>query len=302
MALLMMNEATKLPEMLPGNQIERLGDPVTDKLTYSLVDQRRMPRFFARSERDTQMQKRDLYHLLFYLRTGMGYKATNPRDYVYALLGLAEDRKTLGIIPDYTQPVEDAFADVTRRLVANGYTNALAFALSTKLTPNLPSSMSHVFFCTFRTAQDQPSLQTAHVTLDVADKSRLPIRASQVGTVTKLAPALPFTSDGNTLATDPVTAATVFIKWLSLIERELLLYPEEEESQFFNNPDPVVIGTPRRAQDHARLARSLCVMRNPSSSVWTRDQPERHYHLLAASFRDEGVHEAVERDEMEKRM
>ncbi|KAG7284760.1 hypothetical protein NEMBOFW57_009371 [Staphylotrichum longicolle] len=302
-----MNEATSLFGALSGDVSERLGDPITDKLTYSLVDQRPMPRFLAGSERATQTRERGLYHLLFYLRSGMGYKATDPRDYVYALLGLAEDREALGIIPDYTQPVEDVFTDVTRRLVANGYTDSLAFALSTKATTGLPSwvpdwrSMSHVFFCTFRTAQDQPSLETAHVTFDVADKFRLPIRAAHVGTITKLAPALPGGRDWATLmarGADPFT--TTLLEWLSSVENELLLSPAEEQAQYLNNSDPVVVGMTRRAQDRARLARSLCAMRSPVSDTWRRDQPERYYHLLAAMFRDEAVYGSLEQDKMEK--
>ena len=41
-------------------------------------------------------------------------EATDPRDKVYALLSLADDREKLGIVPDYTKSVNEVYTDVTR--------------------------------------------------------------------------------------------------------------------------------------------------------------------------------------------
>ncbi|KAK0643852.1 heterokaryon incompatibility protein-domain-containing protein [Cercophora newfieldiana] len=299
-ALLGVNMASEMALMIQDDSIVPLGDAVTYRLTYAMG--RGLPSFFADNERVEQLKKRGLYHLLFYVRGGMGYKATNPRDYVYGLLGLAVDRQALRIVPDYTQPVEEVFAHVMRRLLANGFTDALSFAVSSKTILGLPSwvpdwsSMSHVFFCTFRTAQAQPQPETPDIILSPhpSDNSTaLSILGSPVGTITHLAPALDWDP------TRPEELGSAIISWLARVERELLLSPEEEEAQFWNNPDPVVIGTPRRDQDRARLARSLCAMRDPISNVWERHEPERYYKLLAASVSNLQAYIILQHDGLE---
>ena len=50
------------------------------------------------------------------LRTSLTLEATDARDKVYALLGLADDREKLGIVPDYTKSLNQVYADVTRNV------------------------------------------------------------------------------------------------------------------------------------------------------------------------------------------
>jgi hypothetical protein len=50
-------------------------------------------------------------------------KATEPRDKIFALLGLASEESYRGLIPDYGATVPDVFTDVTRHLISNNADN-----------------------------------------------------------------------------------------------------------------------------------------------------------------------------------
>lgn len=57
---------------------------------------------------------------------------------MYALLSLAEDREELGIVPDYTKPLSEVYADVTRNVLrTSGKPNLLC--LNTNSERPLPS-------------------------------------------------------------------------------------------------------------------------------------------------------------------
>ena len=45
-------------------------------------------------------------------------KATNPKDKVYALLGLASDFESLNIITNYAQSVEDIYIEAATKILA----------------------------------------------------------------------------------------------------------------------------------------------------------------------------------------
>lgn len=47
-------------------------------------------------------------------------RATDPKDKVYGMLGLARDAETLAIIPDYKMSVEAVYTDMTAKILANG--------------------------------------------------------------------------------------------------------------------------------------------------------------------------------------
>jgi len=47
-------------------------------------------------------------------------RATDPKDKIYGMLGLARDAETLAIIPDYRMSVGAVYADVTAKILANG--------------------------------------------------------------------------------------------------------------------------------------------------------------------------------------
>ncbi|KAL5326424.1 hypothetical protein ACEPPN_004109 [Leptodophora sp. 'Broadleaf-Isolate-01'] len=58
---------------------------------------------------------------------GIPLKATNARDKIYGLLGLASGSKKLGIIPDYSKSATEVYADVARAMIADGHTTILAW-------------------------------------------------------------------------------------------------------------------------------------------------------------------------------
>jgi hypothetical protein len=59
------------------------------------------------------------FTLLELLNQHRDCEATNPRDKVYGLLGLAGDTEAIGVKPDYTATPEEVFTDLVRRHVTN---------------------------------------------------------------------------------------------------------------------------------------------------------------------------------------
>ena len=53
--------------------------------------------------------------------------ATDPRDKIYGLLGLATDSGQLGIVPDYEKSIIEVYNDTSRKLIANGETSILSW-------------------------------------------------------------------------------------------------------------------------------------------------------------------------------
>ena len=69
-------------------------------------------------------------------------KATDPRDKIYGLLGLADDRdrlKEFGIQPDYTQSCRDLYISVAVALLQQGHISALSLIQFPKAQAGLPS-------------------------------------------------------------------------------------------------------------------------------------------------------------------
>jgi hypothetical protein len=48
-------------------------------------------------------------------------RATDPRDHIYALLGMASNTEQLGIIPDYSKSVEDIYTDVAGKILEHDF-------------------------------------------------------------------------------------------------------------------------------------------------------------------------------------
>ncbi|KAI1449094.1 HET-domain-containing protein [Annulohypoxylon stygium] len=68
------------------------------------------------------------------------YQATDSRDKVYALLGMASDVSPDDIIPDYTKPVQEVFLELVRFMITNRYD--LDIISSGRLTTSDSSSPS----------------------------------------------------------------------------------------------------------------------------------------------------------------
>ena len=69
-------------------------------------------------------------------------ESTNPRDKIFALLGLAGDQeelKTLGVSPDYTKSKEDVYVTAMSALLQQGHTSILSFCRHSETSDGLPS-------------------------------------------------------------------------------------------------------------------------------------------------------------------
>lgn len=67
------------------------------------------------------------------------YAASDARDIIYALLGIAGDTDLLGIRPDYRKPVEQVYAAVTKAMITHCPGYRLEYCSFPKETPRLPS-------------------------------------------------------------------------------------------------------------------------------------------------------------------
>ncbi|KAF2257736.1 hypothetical protein CC78DRAFT_549686 [Lojkania enalia] len=77
--------------------------------------------------------------LIHLLRTHRKFYASDPRDKVFALLGLASDAETLGIRVDYHQTFEQVFTAVAEKLLLNGFVEVLSLTDSETSQHALPS-------------------------------------------------------------------------------------------------------------------------------------------------------------------
>jgi len=64
-------------------------------------------------------------------------KATNPRDRIYGILGLAPEKKVLDIKVDYKKEVHEIYTEVAKILLTHNYTDILSWCQFPK--PGLPS-------------------------------------------------------------------------------------------------------------------------------------------------------------------
>ena len=74
-------------------------------------------------------------------RIRVGREATDPRDRIWALLGMAADAESLHIIPDYADmnSCVNVYCNATRAMIASGHIDILAFSQWTKTDPVMPS-------------------------------------------------------------------------------------------------------------------------------------------------------------------
>jgi hypothetical protein len=93
-----------------------------------------------------QLQGPKDYRTLYSLLRGhlmpdgpMKIKATDARDRVFALLGLASDKATLKILVDYKKPTNEVYTDTSRALLTNGRLEILSIRHNNHLRSTLPS-------------------------------------------------------------------------------------------------------------------------------------------------------------------
>lgn len=69
----------------------------------------------------------------------LNIRATDPRDKIFGILGLACDTEQLGIRPDYFKSCEEVYINAAQKLLQHGHTDILAFSQFPKHYKNLPT-------------------------------------------------------------------------------------------------------------------------------------------------------------------
>lgn len=130
------------------------------------------------------------------------FQATDARDKIYGLLGLASDSDRLGIVPDYSKSVVEVYANVARALIADGKTTILSWCQQSQTRiERLPSwvpdfsslirqpcgefeQIGTTSFCASgnRIISPSPILRSA-------DKNLLSLLGTRIGTVAELGTA-----------------------------------------------------------------------------------------------------------------
>ena len=96
--------------------------------------------------------------LIYLMRSLRHFQATDPRDKVFALLGIASDSQVLGLRPDYRKSCEEVYTDVTRAFIQNGYIEILSLSESAKQSIVLPSWVPDWSYTTHRCPLQQRAL------------------------------------------------------------------------------------------------------------------------------------------------
>lgn len=92
--------------------------------------------------------------LIHLLRTFRHLEATDPRDKLFALLGIASDTQELDIHPDYRKSWREVYTNLTRKLVQHGYFEVLTICEATNQLQNLQS-----WVCDLSTKRTKYTLQ-----------------------------------------------------------------------------------------------------------------------------------------------
>lgn len=119
-----------------------------DKVFNAMSDCKTLRALYMLSYRDSYQRNNTnkLYKLL--LRANVistddnKLRATNPRDYIYGLLGLVGNEEKLGIKPDYEKRWQEVYVEVARLLIDHGHVDVLALCqknLNNSEKDDLPS-------------------------------------------------------------------------------------------------------------------------------------------------------------------
>ncbi|KAF4637006.1 hypothetical protein G7Y89_g1055 [Cudoniella acicularis] len=79
------------------------------------------------------------FPLIYLMRSLRTFGATDPRDKVFALLGIAGDAKALGLCPDYRKSCKKVYTELALALIRNGYHDPLSLSDSSGGIDGLPS-------------------------------------------------------------------------------------------------------------------------------------------------------------------
>jgi hypothetical protein len=79
------------------------------------------------------------FPLIYLMRSLRKFGATDPRDKVFALLGIAGDADALGLRPDYRKSCEEVYTELALTFIRNGYHDPLSLSDSSRDITDLPS-------------------------------------------------------------------------------------------------------------------------------------------------------------------
>jgi Heterokaryon incompatibility protein (HET) len=96
--------------------------------------------------------------LIYLMRSLRHFQATDPRDKVFALLGIAVDTKELGLRPDYRKSCKEVYTDLARTLIQHGYIELLSLCEFSKQISGLPSWVPDWSCKSYRSPLQQRSL------------------------------------------------------------------------------------------------------------------------------------------------
>lgn len=97
--------------------------------------------------------------LIQHLRTFRFLNTTDPRDKVFALLGISRDAEALGLRADYNQTCEQVYTNTARRLICAGYMDVLSLVQFPKMVPGLQSWVPDLSRTSYRAPLQQRSLE-----------------------------------------------------------------------------------------------------------------------------------------------
>jgi hypothetical protein len=79
------------------------------------------------------------YHVQTWSGTRHLIGATDEKDRIFGLLGIARDSNALEIVPDYNKTVVEVYSHAARKLIEHNHINVLSLAQANKNFPDLPS-------------------------------------------------------------------------------------------------------------------------------------------------------------------
>ncbi|KAE8442534.1 hypothetical protein EG329_003249 [Mollisiaceae sp. DMI_Dod_QoI] len=97
--------------------------------------------------------------LIHIMRTFRFFSSTDPRDKVFALLGISRDAEALGFRADYNKTCEQVYTDAARRLIQAGYMDILALVQFPKKIEGLQSWVPDLSRTGYRAPLQQRSLE-----------------------------------------------------------------------------------------------------------------------------------------------
>ena len=79
------------------------------------------------------------FPIIHLLRSFRRFQATDPRDKLFALLGISRDAESLGLYPDYRKSSDEVYTGLSRTLIQHGYLEIMALCEFPKNIENLQS-------------------------------------------------------------------------------------------------------------------------------------------------------------------